>query len=241
MSDQPTDAPPSEPAFGLIDVIEAFTAMRHEFRTQSIEDRKLADQLSGAIERIERLQQTIQQSVDQVPQNRAPESPDEFAAGDFRQLCETLAEIDHQLSRTIEIAVRSLGQDDQVHQQQDQAVEYFKQQVDLQLKHTGLLRRWLVRSWARRLQQSFASSPTSAPATISALRILHERVARLIRDAGVERIDVAGEPFDSSLMNAVESVASDVYPSGHVTFQLSPAYRWGETIIRYAEVHVSSG
>jgi molecular chaperone GrpE len=71
--------------------------------------------------------------------------------------------------------------------------------------------------------------------------MLQERVSRLIRDAGVERIDVTGQPFDGSLMNAVESVSSDDCPGGHVVLQLSPAYRWRETIIRYAEVNVSSG
>ena len=70
--------------------------------------------------------------------------------------------------------------------------------------------------------------------------MLHERVSRLVRDAGVERIDVTGKPFDGRLMNAVDSVSSDDYPGGHVVLQLSPAYRWRNAIIRYAEVNVSS-
>lgn len=247
MSNQPTDERPDEPTFGLVDVIEAFTAMRHEFRTQSTEDRKLADQLAGATERIEQLEQTIQRSIDTIPQSPAATSrtDEELASGEFRRLCETLAEIDHHLARTVESAIQALEQRGQGNAQQAGAAEHFKQQIDLQLDRTSPLRRWFVRSWARQLQQSFAPPPQSTPvttsATVSALRMLCQRVARLIRDAGVERIDVTGEPFDGSLMNAVESVASDDYPNGHVALQLSPAYRWHETIVRYAEVNVSSG
>lgn len=247
MSDQPIHEPPDEPTFGLVDVIEAFTAMRHEFRTQSTEDRKLADQFAGATERIEQLEKKIQRSVDKMPQSLAATSraDDELASGDFRRLCETLAEIDHHLARTVESAIQALEQGCQADAQQTRAAEHFKQQIDLQLNCTSPLRRWFVRSWARQLQQSFVPPPESTSvttsATVSAMRMLCERVARLIRDAGVERIDVTGEPFDGSLMNAVESVASDDYPSGHVALQLSPAYRWRETIVRYAEVNVSSG
>ena len=41
---------PEAPQFGLLEVIEAFTAMRHEFRTQSREQRPLADSITAAAE-----------------------------------------------------------------------------------------------------------------------------------------------------------------------------------------------
>jgi molecular chaperone GrpE len=245
--DQPTQTAPEQATFGLVDVIEAFTAMRHEFRTQSTEDRKLAEQLAAATGRIDQLEKKIQSSVDRNPQSLAVTSSnpaDDLASGILRRLCESLAEIDHHLSRTVETAVQSLGQGDQADGQRDRAAEHFRQQIDHQLKRTGWCRRWFVLSWARQLQQSFAPLPESASATtsatVSALQMLRERVARLVCDAGIERIDVTGKPFDGSLMNAVDSVASDNYPGGHVVLQHSPAYRWRQTIVRYAEVSISS-
>ena len=58
MSDLTQQADPSAasdedvPAFGLVDVIEAFTAMRHEYRGQTREGRELAESVRSAVERI---------------------------------------------------------------------------------------------------------------------------------------------------------------------------------------------
>jgi len=41
-------------------------------------------------------------------------------------------------------------------------------------------------------------------------------------------------------MTAVEAVARDDVSPGHVAVQLTPAYRWHDKIIRYAEVHVAA-
>ena len=38
-----------EPQFGVIDIVEAFTAMRHEWRGQTKESRQLAEQIQAAV------------------------------------------------------------------------------------------------------------------------------------------------------------------------------------------------
>lgn len=249
MSDRSPDALPDEPAFGLLDVIEAFTAMRHEFRTRSTVDRKLAEQLGAMAGRMEQLENRIQSSTDKLAQSLPPKTGtgQDSDSEDVRRLCKTLAEIDHHLSRTVQTAVRSLDQDGRSDGARRRLTEDFGKQIDLHLDRTGPIRRWLVGSWARQLKDSFQPPPepmaAATEATVSALRMLRQRVARLMDDAGLERIDVTGKPFDANLMNAVESVASQDHPVGHVAQQLSPAYRWRKTggIIRYAEVNVSSG
>lgn len=246
MSGPDGDELSKDPQFGLIDVIEAFTAMRHEFRMQSSEDRKLAEQLAGTSEEIQRLEHRLQQSIEQIQQDQtaARKSDTSSDQPQLRQLCETLAEIDFHLSRTVRVAIGTLESEESSEDQQ-RWIEQVEQQIDAQLARTSRWRRWLLGAWPRQLKQSLQppQRPSSSPATtsISALQMLQQRVARLIRETGIERIDVAGQRFDNTLMNAVESVASSDVPKGHVATQLCPAYRWRDTIVRYAEVNVSRG
>jgi len=220
--------------------------MRHEFRTQSSEGRKLAERLTAAIEQIQQLETSIQQTTSRLRSDSTSVSPDVSAAElTLHRLCETLAEIDFHLTRTVQIAIDSLAERLRAEQEQQRLLQHFAEQIEAQLQRTGRLRRWLLGSWPKRLQASLQppnpSASAAASSAVAALRMLDDRVARLRSEAGIERLDVAGKPFDGTLMNAVESVPSTEVPKGHVVTQLCPAYRWRDSIVRYAEVNVSQG
>ncbi|WP_153558510.1 nucleotide exchange factor GrpE [Roseimaritima sediminicola] len=233
---------PQPPSFGLVDVIEAFTAMRHEFRTQSSEDRKLADKLAAATAQISELEQGLHRSAAQLSADMSSgiSADREAQRLQQRRLCETLAEIDFHLSRTVQTAVDSLRPSAEA---DSSWRDHLRQQVDQELQRCGAVRRWLLGGWLRRFATSCPPPPAVADAAVetstAALEMLLQRVQRLVREADVERIDVQGAPFDGNLMSAVESVVSDRVPAGHVVTQLCPAYRWQGDVIRYAEVHVS--
>jgi molecular chaperone GrpE len=64
----PRDADP--PQFGAVDIVEAFTALRHEWRGQTKESRALAAQIEGAVARI----QAVEARLAAGPVRRAAES-----------------------------------------------------------------------------------------------------------------------------------------------------------------------
>ncbi|MBS0621382.1 MAG: nucleotide exchange factor GrpE [Verrucomicrobia bacterium] len=56
---------------------------------------------------------------------------------------------------------------------------------------------------------------------------------------GVTSFEAEGEPFDPHLHQALEMVESDKYPPGTVVTQVLRGYRFGERVLRPAQVKVS--
>ncbi len=244
MSVQPIEPGAPQREFGLIDVIESFTAMRQEFRNQATEGRQLADQLNLTTDRIDQLEKRMLSAVETLPANNVA-SPSESEA-EKRQLWQTIADLDRHVSRTVEAAVQTLQKASEVPEpvELDRMVNH----IDQQLASTSWLRRLFVSGWAKQMQQTIPSPPAPDPFRTECLRtiqdalgMLSQRASRMARDAGIQRIDVLGDCFDGELMNAIESESSSEYEHGRVCRQLTPAYRHESQIIRYADVHVSSG
>lgn len=218
----------SEPQFGLADVVEAFTAMRHEWRGQSRDNRQLAEELQAAVQQIELLQETF----------AAPPSIPAAAADDTlaAKLVEALVEIDWHLSRAAEAALAFGGRQEQPPSLHAVITKAYESQ--------GGFFRWLSRRYHQALlaaadkllaeERGTASNPTA-----EGLQLVVSRVRRLLQDRQIERLDTVGKPFNAQQMNAVEAVDSDLQPSGHVIEQLSPAYLWQGRLIRYAEVRIA--
>jgi molecular chaperone GrpE len=77
--------------------------------------------------------------------------------------------------------------------------------------------------------------------------VLHgvELIAESFRSAlarlGVERMEVAGQPFDAHLHEAVlRQPATDEVPPGHVLTEVRPGYRLGGEVLRHARVVVAT-
>ncbi len=71
------------------------------------------------------------------------------------------------------------------------------------------------------------------------LNLILARVHRLMKQSGLERLDVVGQPFDAELMFAIDTVASSTVPHAHVAEQLRPAYLWQGKLLRTAEVRLA--
>ena len=69
------------------------------------------------------------------------------------------------------------------------------------------------------------------------LHSLHEALERI----GVEKLDPAGETFDPHLHEALDQVASEETPAGHIVQVYQPGYRFGTRLLRAAVVSVSTG
>jgi len=212
------------PRFGAIDIVEAFTAMRHEWRGQTREGRALAEQVQAAVANLRSLEEKLSA--------RPTESrPDSGAAE--RSLVQVLVETDHQLSR----AVAAIAQwEAKRRAREEQAAMTIEQRISAM----SPLSRWFARPLLAAIAERDAAgdAPVDHPA-IEGLNLLQARLRRGMHEQGIERLDVEGQPFDAETMYAIGTVASENCPQGHVAEQLSPAYRWQGRILRYADVRVA--
>jgi len=234
-SNQATEADSDAPQFGLLEMVAAFTAMRHEWRGQTKESRALVEQVESAVQAIQRLEGQIstQLAAQLAAQSAAPEDDPSEMSDQAKQFVLRLADTDHQLTR----AITAVGQAEQHRQQIRQS-----QWRDFEREFASMNR--LARRWAGGLlelarQQHHASDQPVADPTTEGLNLVLARLRRTLVEFGVERVDTLGMPFDANTMNAIGTVTTSDFPPGHVAEQLAPAYLWQGSCLRFADVRVS--
>jgi len=218
--------PRDEPQFGLIDVVEAFTALRHEYRSQIQETRGLAEQLDCSTQRIENLESKLTHFAE-TRINGDPEPDDQSD-----RFVQTLAEFDIQLSRAVEAAVA----DDQLRRSRQAERD---EQLHQAIAGLSRISRWLagpVIDTVRRHQIGGSNEPSTIA---DGLSILLTKLRQAIRDHQIERIETAGKPFDGEIMKSIGVLPVEGVPAGHVTQQLSAAYSRDNRIIKFAEVRIA--
>ena len=72
-----------------------------------------------------------------------------------------------------------------------------------------------------------------------ALDIIRSHFQSILTELGIEEIDARGRLFDPSSMMAVSSVDSNEADDGMVLEVVTPGYRRGDTILKFAEVTVA--
>jgi hypothetical protein len=212
------------PQFGALDIVEAFTAMRHELRAQTKESRELAAQIEAAVSNIHSLESKLLGCIDD---NRSDDS------GEAKQLVLIIVETDHQLLRAL-TAIKQWEMTRRLRQEADAkaVVRYFD----------GM--GWLGRRFARPLLEFVAAlrpldGPIMEDPAIQGMNLVVERLSRVMQEHEIERSDVEGQPFDANTMRAIGTVESTNCPAGHVAEQLSPTYYWRGELLRFANVRVA--
>ncbi len=214
-------APDEIPQFGAVDIVEAFTAMRHEWREQTKESRSLAERIQQAVASL--------QSLDERSQTAASTT----TAPEARQLALVIVETDHQLSR----AVAAIAQGETNQRQREASAA---QAVERHIAAMGVLARWFSRPLLALLAgQRSVQTPVEEHPAVAGLNMVLARLRRMMHEQGIERLDVQGQPFDAETMHAIGTVASTACPPGSVGEQASPAYRWHGKLLRFADVWVA--
>ena len=204
------------PEFGLLDVVEAFTAMRHEYRGQTRESRELAESMSGVADRISELEAHLTQLVSSAAE-------DDTA----RHLANSIVELDIHLTRAVQAAVTyDASQSAQV-----------RQAIRAAFDKLGWVTRWFCRPFLNSALQAVAPEATSNT-SLEGLSLVVSRLRHLMKEQGFERVETEGRPFDPETMNAIGAVCSEEHTSGYVVEQLSPAYFWRGRLLRFADVRV---
>lgn len=238
-SNEPTAYPSSQPAhssaedsapqFGALDIVEAFTAMRHEWRGQTKESRLLAEQIQAAVASLQSLESNLT-----VRQATPPESGNQAEqAGEIKSLVILITEIDHQLTRAISVIT-----DWEITRQK--RTEADQRAVEQYFFGMNSLARWFARPLLDFIAAQREPEALSAenPA-IEGLNLILARLRRDMKELDVVRLDTLGQLFDANTMHAIGTIATNEYPDGVVADQLSPAYLWQGQILRFADVRVA--
>jgi molecular chaperone GrpE len=213
------------PEFGLLDVIEAFTAMRHEWRTQTRENRDLATAIQGANDNLLRLETKLLASAAPAEQNAEQKC--------VRALVEAIVEIDLHLGRAVDATVNS--------QQASSPAELLAEAIEDDFASRGFVARWFGRGFFQSVMGRFTShlQAEANNSTHEGLTMVIERIRKIMSDRDIARVETLGRPFDAATMHAIASIESDQQPAGHVEEQIAAAYFWRGELFRYADVRVA--
>lgn len=218
-----------EPQFGVVDIVDAFTAMRHEWRGQTKESRRLAETIEAAVATLQRMESTVLAREEQAEAARR----DTADADSSTRLAQLVAETDHQLTRAV-LAFELTERHRRDREQQEAA------EIEAFAAGRFAITRWLFRPLLRRLsEQRKERMDAGQNPAMEGLNVVLARLRRSMQDMGIERVDTAGRPFDATLMNAIGTVATADDPPGHVAEQLAPCYRWQGQVLKFADVRVA--
>jgi len=210
---------------GAVDIVEAFTALRHEIKLQVRGGRELQQSFQESLLRLE-------QKLTAPPINATPSS-------ESRKMAEAIADIEESLQRAIESIVPKAV----VVREENNVLN----QCDAVLSKAPWIARAFAGRWIAQLRSTLvdsmeASKPAAAvqDASYKGLELLLARVHRLMKQFEIERVNVLHQAFDAETMNAVDMIHAPSVPSAHVAQQLRPLYLWRNVTLRCAEVRIAT-
>ena len=219
-----------EPAIellGAMDIVEAFTALRHELKLQVRGGRELQQSL---LDSVQRLEQKVATPPVAVVATSAPES---------RRMAEAIADIEESLQRAIESIVKKPAA--------ARTEFHLLIRFDEMVSKAPWIAKTFAGKWLEDLRATLAHSITlgipsdaAQDSTHRGLELLLARVHRLMKQCEIERVCVLHQAFDAETMNAVDMIVDPTVPSTHVAQQLRPLYRWRNTTLRCAEVRIAT-
>jgi molecular chaperone GrpE len=89
------------------------------------------------------------------------------------------------------------------------------------------------------LERALATANPEEDHLAAGVRLVHEELLRVLERNGIEAYDPAGEQFDPNVHEAI-SMRQGEYGSGIVLDVVAKGYKLGDTVIRPAQVVVSS-
>ncbi len=221
--------PPSPELLGALDIVEAFTALRHELKLQVRGGRELQQSLVTSLERLEKHLQS----------EPAKGEGEERLAGEARILADAVAEMEESLSRSVEMLRQSAAREEDL----VAALKEFDEVVAGSSRWARMGAGGLLEKLRNLLENSLVvrdeQDQSLVDVTRQGLDLLLARVHRLMEACDLQRVDVQERLFDAELMQAVDVIEQAEVPSAHVAEQLRPAYVWRGKILRCAHVRVA--
>jgi len=216
---------------GLLELVEQFTALRHEVKLQTKSARGLAERTDQALA-------GLQQALELC--RAAPAQESEATREAVKPLVESLIDLDEALGRgraVIDTARARVLED---------LTGPIQEELDNLLLRLSPVRRWLCRSWARGARASLIQRAALAQREIfdslgEGYNLILNRLQRAMQKAELYRIECVGKRVDPKLMTVVEVVDDPLRPPGIVIEEVRPGYYWKDKVIRFAEVRAVQG
>ncbi len=228
---KPAAEPDSNRPFGLIDLVEEFTALRQELKLQTKSTRGLQEQA-------ESLLPPLRQAIEHFRSVAPREEQAAWSAG--KPIAEGLATLDEALDRCrgeIEKA-RIVGTEQPPR----------KLGLALDRAHASLpwLRRFLLRKYHRQMREAVQREAQGMNqdwlySLLEGFDLIQNRVRRLLQSEAIEPIACVGRPVDPERMIVVDITESPDWPPRTVIEELRRGYTWRGRILRLAEVRAVRG
>lgn len=230
----PWDAAPDDEAdrpFGLVDLVEEFTALRQELKLQTKSARGLQEQT-------ETLLPPLRQAIEHFRSVAPREEQAAWSAG--KPLAEGLATLDEALDRCRgEIEKARVVAAEQVPR---------KLATALDQAHAGLpwLRRVFLRKYHGQMKElvereSRGINQEWLESLLEGFDVIQNRVRRVLKSEEIVPIDCVGRPVDPERMIVIEVVEAANRPAQTVIEELRRGYTWKGRVLRLAEVKAVRG
>jgi molecular chaperone GrpE len=214
---------------GLYQLVEEFTALRHEIKLQTRGARSLQEQTESIVG-------AMQQAIDQFRSVSPKEAQAAWSVG--KGLAEALAELDVALERgrvEIDRATRRLL---------NEPAQALQAALDALYARQPWLSRRLVRSYHEQVKGvAQGEGQTLSRELLGALAegysLIQVRLARMMKAEQIQPIACVGLPVDTGLMTVVDVVDAPGTPPGVVVEEIRRGYNWQGRLLRYAEVRAS--
>ena len=218
--------------FGIIDLVEEFTALRHELKLQTKSGRGLSEQTETVLRRLAAGDRT-------VPIRRAQGGTGGMGRRQGAAL--GLADLDEALDRGRR--VKSTGPEGRSRISPRKSLEAALERASRQpvvdppptaslVPHERLIE--IVR-------RDGASRHGLFDSFLEGFGLIQKRLHRLMAAEQIEQIPCEGRAVDPELMTVIEVVDSHRQPAGTVTKELRRGYTWSGRVFRFAEVQACVG
>ena len=211
---------------GLVQLIEEFTALKHELKLETKSGRHLC----------ERSEETVAAMREAIDQFRAVEARESAAAErGARPLVEALVDLEEALRRgraALETARRRIL---------EESAEELERQFETLYRQQPWWRRRIARRWREAVHETCRKHRRTVDgeildALVAGYDLIFRRLERAMKEEGIYRMQCGGKPADPNAMTVIEVVDDPGRPPGLVTEEVRPGYYWNGKVFRYAEV-----
>jgi len=216
--------------FGVIDLVEEFTALRHEVKLQTKSGRGLIEQTETAVS-------ALRLAIEQLRAVGPREAQATWAAG--KALAEALADVDEALDRghrEIDRARQRIA---------DESIRELEAALNDLHRSRSWIRRRLLRGYHNQVLDVVGRAGLARhdlfESLIEGFGLIQNRLRRAMAAEQVKRIPCEGNVVDPAQMTVLEVVEEPDQPPGTVVKELRRGYTWRGRVIRYAEVQAARG
>ncbi len=226
---------------GVVQMAEAFTALRQEFKLQTKGLRGLQENVQANLQAVEGAVQELEDTRRAAQQ--AAEKASETAA---RPLLLALLDVDESIGQAISVIEQAATHQPHEAPAHTAASARVSAEMDAEFQRMSAWRRWRLRgAWDRVRAKLAETVPVESPPqqstdeTLEGLRILRSRLRRELAEADVEPMVCVGNRFDPHTMRVVETVQDSTQPPETVVAEIRTGYQWKGMTLRLAEVRAT--